>query len=433
MPWTSTITTIETQGPRPHSDPLKTPRQAGGEKAPCVHNEPVIGIRLPASVREDNHDIPPCTLEPPLLLSEEIYDASIHTLGAMASKLGFLYYKERSYFPETLTYLAHPDNLITLCSMCYDEFDSFMPDLVIIPTNIEYFIEWEENDYVCRTAAANAGRETPQRTVPRAEDYINSGGKYKAYQLRCGKQRGRISCITSTRRLHSGGSSSPICHAYATLLEAYSKSTVSTTANPLEGKEVDKTEGTKQRLIGSGKDANDRKRKTRGGGEDADNDEGDKVCNNRSRRTKASKKHLDSPDSCEGAFPDDKRRKSLRQRENVVLKTQRRPTKKHLVGNLRTYPATHTCLTMDPIGPGGPGCQRTISSRFLLLFLVLREIIIPSLRLGLIAAKVMLVVLRFSDEWASENQLNGKRRLLSLAVVTQIIDSWPTIRTQTYW
>ena len=69
----STITTIEkTQGPRHHSDPLEAPRQAGGEKAPCVHNEPVIGIRLPASVREDNHDIPPCTLEPPLLLSEEI-------------------------------------------------------------------------------------------------------------------------------------------------------------------------------------------------------------------------------------------------------------------------------------------------------------------------------------------------------------------------
>ena len=56
----STITTIEkTQGPRHHSDPLEAPRQAGGEKVPCVHNEPVIRIRLPVSVREDNHDIPP--------------------------------------------------------------------------------------------------------------------------------------------------------------------------------------------------------------------------------------------------------------------------------------------------------------------------------------------------------------------------------------
>ena len=62
----STITTIE------NSDPLEAPRQAGGEKAPCVHSEPVTGIRLPVSVREDNHDIPPCILEPPFLLSKEI-------------------------------------------------------------------------------------------------------------------------------------------------------------------------------------------------------------------------------------------------------------------------------------------------------------------------------------------------------------------------
>ncbi|KAN0087009.1 hypothetical protein V8E54_000697 [Elaphomyces granulatus] len=75
----STITMIEKTAPF-RSSP------AGGEKAPCVHNEPVIGMRLPASVREDNHDIPPCTLEPPLLLSEEILMLR-HTLGAMASKL----------------------------------------------------------------------------------------------------------------------------------------------------------------------------------------------------------------------------------------------------------------------------------------------------------------------------------------------------------
>ncbi|KAN0070223.1 hypothetical protein V8E54_011804 [Elaphomyces granulatus] len=83
MPWTApTITTIEkTQGPRHHSDPLEAPRQVGGEKAPCVHNKPVIGIRLPASVREDNHDIPPCTLEPPLLLSEEILMLRFIRLG----------------------------------------------------------------------------------------------------------------------------------------------------------------------------------------------------------------------------------------------------------------------------------------------------------------------------------------------------------------
>ena len=59
------------QGLQHHPNPLEAPRQAGGEKAPCVHNEPVIGIRLPVSVRGDNHDIL-CILEPPLLPSEEI-------------------------------------------------------------------------------------------------------------------------------------------------------------------------------------------------------------------------------------------------------------------------------------------------------------------------------------------------------------------------
>ncbi|KAN0075896.1 hypothetical protein V8E54_007166 [Elaphomyces granulatus] len=59
---------------------LEAPRQAGGEKAPYVHNKPVIGISLPASVREDNHDIPPCTLDP-LLLSEEIWMLRFILLG----------------------------------------------------------------------------------------------------------------------------------------------------------------------------------------------------------------------------------------------------------------------------------------------------------------------------------------------------------------
>jgi hypothetical protein len=73
----STITTIEKT--RHHSHPLEAPRQAGGEKVPCVRNEPIIGIRLRASAREDNHDIPPCTLEPPPAERGD-FDASIHTL-----------------------------------------------------------------------------------------------------------------------------------------------------------------------------------------------------------------------------------------------------------------------------------------------------------------------------------------------------------------
>ncbi|KAN0067378.1 hypothetical protein V8E54_014468 [Elaphomyces granulatus] len=65
----STITTVEkTQGPGHHLILWRL----FARKAPRIHNEPVIGIRLPASVQEDNHDIPPCTLEPPFLPSKEI-------------------------------------------------------------------------------------------------------------------------------------------------------------------------------------------------------------------------------------------------------------------------------------------------------------------------------------------------------------------------
>ncbi|KAN0085196.1 hypothetical protein V8E54_001663 [Elaphomyces granulatus] len=71
----STITTIEkTQGPRHHSDPLEAPRQAGGEKAPCVHNEPVIRIRLqPVSGRTTT-----TFLHAPSPAERGDFDASIH-------------------------------------------------------------------------------------------------------------------------------------------------------------------------------------------------------------------------------------------------------------------------------------------------------------------------------------------------------------------
>jgi hypothetical protein len=76
---------------------------------------------------------------------------------------------------------------------------------------------------------------------------------------------------------------------------------------------------TKQRLIGSGKDARDRERDIRGRGEVTDSDEDDNT-NKRRKRMRASKaklkRLLDSPDSHKGAFPSDKRRKSLGQKKN---------------------------------------------------------------------------------------------------------------------
>src|ERR1700722_18570997 len=87
----STITTIEkTQGPRHHSEPLEAPRQVGGKKAPCIHNEPVIDYRnMPPSQcpgRQPRHSSMHPGASSPAERGD--FDASIHTLGAMASKLG---------------------------------------------------------------------------------------------------------------------------------------------------------------------------------------------------------------------------------------------------------------------------------------------------------------------------------------------------------
>ena len=101
----STITTIgKTQGPRLHSDPLEA-CQAGGEKAPCVR---AIGICPPASVREDSHDIPPCTLEPPLLLSEEILMLRFILLGPWPRNLEL---DTRRRWPQGSHSSAEPESL----------------------------------------------------------------------------------------------------------------------------------------------------------------------------------------------------------------------------------------------------------------------------------------------------------------------------------
>ena len=82
----STITTIEkTQGPRHHSDPLEAPRQAGGEKALCSQcNRNTPPSQCPG--RQPRHSsIHPGASSP---AERGDFDASIHTLAAMASKFG---------------------------------------------------------------------------------------------------------------------------------------------------------------------------------------------------------------------------------------------------------------------------------------------------------------------------------------------------------
>ncbi|KAK6349661.1 hypothetical protein TWF696_005940 [Orbilia brochopaga] len=92
----------------------------------------------------------------------------------------FIGYQNAGLLPADVTSLGHLDVLIYLCSNCHGLWDSDDPRLVIIPKNIEFFIQWEEADYRRREAEANVGNPPPQRTVPRRDDY---DGGYAWYYL----------------------------------------------------------------------------------------------------------------------------------------------------------------------------------------------------------------------------------------------------------
>jgi len=92
----------------------------------------------------------------------------------------FELYKQRGLLPITLTHPAHQDNLILLCANCHAEFDSSIPVLTIIPTDLQYFIGYEVDDYQRRLVAASSGYEIP-RKVPTSQDYIGAGGRFKAF------------------------------------------------------------------------------------------------------------------------------------------------------------------------------------------------------------------------------------------------------------
>ncbi|KAN0070570.1 hypothetical protein V8E54_011439 [Elaphomyces granulatus] len=78
----------------------------------------------------------------------------------------FLKYHAAGVIPDSLTHLSHPGNLITLCPNCYTLFDNNpVPVIVILPTDIQFFIDWEERDYEMRCQAAENSQEVSARTA----------------------------------------------------------------------------------------------------------------------------------------------------------------------------------------------------------------------------------------------------------------------------
>ncbi|KAN0085492.1 hypothetical protein V8E54_001959 [Elaphomyces granulatus] len=87
-------------------------------------------------------------------------------------------YQSRGYLPPDI-HPAHPDNFIILCANCHCAFDCPMPATVILPTNMEFFIDYEKRDYKSRTE----GEELRPRSFPTAKQYKDAGGMYRAYAL----------------------------------------------------------------------------------------------------------------------------------------------------------------------------------------------------------------------------------------------------------
>jgi hypothetical protein len=95
------------------------------------------------------------------------------------SELQFFRYLSQNILSPSLTHLSHPQNLIYLCARCHRLFDAQSPVIVILPSDIRFFVDWENSDYESRCKAAEDGKEVP-RTVPTPDDYP---GKYRAYRI----------------------------------------------------------------------------------------------------------------------------------------------------------------------------------------------------------------------------------------------------------
>jgi hypothetical protein len=77
--------------------------------------------------------------------------------------------------------------VILLCTNFHGGFDDSIPSLVVIvPTDLQFFIDFEERDYQSRANAESEEEAPCKRRVPTAKEYNEAGGMYRAYAMRGG-------------------------------------------------------------------------------------------------------------------------------------------------------------------------------------------------------------------------------------------------------
>lgn len=96
-----------------------------------------------------------------------------------------------------LEHKSHAENAVLLCPNCHGEFDDIQyPGFIFFPADLQYFIDFEKDNYRRREVMAQNGETVPTRSCPFAEDYLISqncipvdrlqkqiGGLYQRYFL----------------------------------------------------------------------------------------------------------------------------------------------------------------------------------------------------------------------------------------------------------
>ncbi|TKA73643.1 hypothetical protein B0A49_09877 [Cryomyces minteri] len=96
----------------------------------------------------------------------------------------------------TFDHLGHVDNAIPLCPTCHRNFDDINhPGLVFLPSDLQYFIDFENENFRSRQTLARNTGSVPPRTCPTPQMYLEhqvrtdavsedaSGGLYLRYTL----------------------------------------------------------------------------------------------------------------------------------------------------------------------------------------------------------------------------------------------------------
>ncbi|KAI4137543.1 MAG: hypothetical protein L6R39_007222 [Caloplaca ligustica] len=92
----------------------------------------------------------------------------------------------QKYGKTNLTSLQQKENGMRLCTLCHPPLDSIeLPSWVFVPSNLDFFIEFEKEDFRRRMSDYKPNGEFPVRRCPPVELYRNTGGGlYDAYMLR---------------------------------------------------------------------------------------------------------------------------------------------------------------------------------------------------------------------------------------------------------